>query len=112
MENSLPLYDKSHCIKDDNIHFKNQVAVLRPDILSDEYCKPEFQLFYCTGGFGCSPTARGRKVYGEFLSDGEAVHFYRQDFIEILKPELLPEWAHEKVAAIENKQKNKDKGAR
>lgn len=65
--------------------------VLNPKCLKDEYKTPRDQLVLCENGFGCSPTASGRKVFGRFLSDGEKYQYDRSDFIGELKAELLPD---------------------
>ncbi len=87
----LNLWDKNHC--DKYADFTGKIAVLKTEILKDEYKTPDYQLFYCTDGFGCSPTASGRAVYGEFVKDGERVRYNREDFIGVLKPEYLPDMA-------------------
>ena len=125
----LNLWRDIHCIAPDNLNFENKVMVLKPSILKDEYKTPDYQLFYCESGFGCCPTARGRKVFGQFLFDGEQTNYDRQDFIGELKPGLLPQWAADKVKDLqkpsikkqladmpkqtpEPKKDMKDKGAR
>ncbi len=97
----LNLWDKTHCIPPDNLNFENKVMVLKPETLKDKYKTPDYQLFYAQSGFGCSPTARGRQVYGRFLADGEYTHFERSRFLGQLKPELVPDWAKEKVREFE-----------
>lgn len=93
----LDLFDSSHCRQgEDGLDYTNQVVVLRPFSLKDQYKTPEDQLFFATGGFGCSPTATGRKVYGFFLKDGENARFNRSDFIGVIKEGYLPEWAAQK----------------
>ena len=77
------------------------MLVLRGDVLKDQYKTPEDQLFLAESGFGCTPNARGRKVFGKFLKDGEETNFQRGDFIGILKEEYLPEWAKEKLAELQ-----------
>ena len=57
-------------------------------------------MFFATGGFGCSPTASGRKVFGHFLSDGERGEFCRQDFIGIADIKHIPDWAREKLEQL------------
>ncbi len=94
---ALNLWENAHCIPPDNIDFENKVMVLKPEVLKDKYKTPDFQLFYAQSGFGCSPTARGKQVYGRFLADGEHTHFERSRFIGQLKPELVPDWAKEKA---------------
>ena len=76
------------------------MLVIRPNVLKDAYKTPEDQLFLAESGFGCSPNSRGRKVFGVFLKDGEKTHFYREDFLGILKDEHLPGWAAEKLAEL------------
>ena len=100
---ALRLFDKSHCTGT-NEDYTDKVLVLNPTILKDEYKTPDFQLFLADGGFGCSPTARGRKIYGQFLKDGEETHYDRQDFLGVLKDEHLPDWAREKLAEIHKEQ--------
>ena len=97
---ALGLFDKGHCTGEYE-GFEGKVLVLKPTILKDEYKTPDFQLFLADGGFGCSPTARGRKVYGRFLKDGEETHYERQDFLGVLKDEHLPDWAREKLAQLQ-----------
>lgn len=125
----LNLWNTSHCIPTTDLDFENKVMVLKPSILKDEYKTPDYQLFYCKSGFGCSPAARGRKVFGQFLFDGEHTNYDRQDFIGELKPEHLPKWAADKVKDLQKpsiknqladmpeqkpqpKKEIKDKGAR
>lgn len=99
----MGLFDTTHCTGK-NEDFDGKVLVMKPTILKDEYKTPDFQLFLAEGGFGCSPTARGRKVYGRFLKDGEETHYDRQDFIGVLKDEHLSDWAREKLAEIQEEQ--------
>ena len=77
----LNLWGNAHCIPTDNLNFENKIMVLNPFGIKDEYKTPDFQLFLAQSGFGCSPTASGRQVYGRFLADGEYTHFDRSRFI-------------------------------
>jgi hypothetical protein len=98
---ALGLYDGSHCEGDrENADYDGKVLVLNPKFLQDKYKTPDDQLVLAQGGFGCSPTASGRKVFDIFLKDGEDCQNYRSDFVGILKSELLPDWAREKLDAI------------
>lgn len=97
----LNLWDVSHCNPARELNFENKIMVLKPEILKDEYKTPDYQLFYAQSGFGCSPTARGRKVFGQFLFDGKHTNYDRQDFIGELKPGLLPKWAADKVKDLQ-----------
>ncbi len=98
----LGLFEAGHCMAeaDGDLDYTGQVLVMKPEVLKDQYKTPEDQLFLAESGFGCRPDARGRKVYGQFLKDGEATHLYRQDFLGVLKDEYLPEWAAERLAEI------------
>lgn len=99
--NELNLFDDSHCKgQEGELDYTDQVVVLSPFSLKDKYKTPDYQLFLATGGFGCSPTARGRKVFGIFLKDGESAQFQRSDFIGVIKEEFLPEWAVEKLREL------------
>lgn len=98
----LGLFDSRHCEENNSEQeYTGKILVLKGDVLKDQYKTPEDQLFYAADGFGCSPHARGRKVFGEFLKDGEKTQFNRQDFIGVLKEEYLPEWAQEKLAELQ-----------
>ena len=94
---ALGLYDKSHCLDSQEPDYTGKVLVIRPNWLKDSYKKPQYQLFYADSGFGCSPNAAGRKVFGQFLYDGEKTHLDRGDFIGILDDRHLPDWAREKL---------------
>ncbi len=98
---ALCLFSAAHCLDDRNgTDFTNKVLVLNPSLLKDEFKRPEYQLILAECGFGCSPTASGRKVFGQFLFDGERCQYNRHDFIGILKEELQPDWAKEKLEEI------------
>lgn len=99
---ALGLFDRTHCVSEQNgqIDYTDKVVVINPNIFKDEYKTPEDQLFLATGGFGCHPNARGRKVFGKFLKDGEETHYQRTDILGILKDEYLPDWAREKLSEL------------
>ena len=79
---------------------KTKLLLIKPSALAEEYRKPEYQLFYAVSGFGCDPEKLGRKVYGAFLFDGDQTSFPRSSFLGVMKPELIPEWAQEKIDEI------------
>lgn len=101
---ALDLFDRAHCVseKDSETDYTNRVLILDPSVLKDEYKTPEDQLFLAKGGFGCYPNSRGRKVFGQFLKDGEDTHFYREDFIGAIDEKYLPDWAREKIVLLSN----------
>lgn len=96
------LFDKNHCEQDESIDYAGKVLILKASQLKEEYQKPEFQLFCATGGFGCNPSALGRKVFGFFLFDGEETHFSRNQFFGVIRDECLPDWAKEKLLDIQS----------
>ena len=98
----LGLFDSSHCEseQDGEIDYTGKVVAIRPDILKDQYKTPDDQLFLATGGFGCHPNSRGRKVYGHFLKDGEETYYQRLELIGAVKDEHLPEWARQKLSEM------------
>lgn len=102
--NNLGLFERQHCVSEDDgqIDYEGKVVVIDPCILKDEYKTPDDQLFYVSGGFGAHPSARGRKVFGEFLKDGEKTHYYREDILGVLKDEYIPEWAQDKADEIDS----------
>lgn len=90
---ALNLFDSGHCNAADELNFEGRLMVLNPLNLPMHYKSPDYQLIYCTGGFGCSPKASGRCVYGTFLADEHECDFDRNEFIGELKEEYIPEWA-------------------
>lgn len=99
--NTLGLHGSADCIPDSSYDdYSYRLLILRPEILKDEYKKGDYQYFFAKLGSGCSPTSRGRQVFGEFLCDGEKTHFDRHEFIGIADETLLPDWAKEKLAEL------------
>ena len=98
----LGLFDSSHCEseQDGEIDYTGKVVAIRPDILKDQYKTPDDQLFLAEGGFGCHPNSRGRKVFGQFLKDGEETDYQRSELIGVVKDEHLPEWAKQKLSEM------------
>ena len=95
---ALGLFDKAHCTEEQD--YEGKLLVLKPSALKDEYKTPDYQLFYAEDGFGCSPNARGRKVYGFFLKDGEQTNYNRDNFFGVISDAYLPDWAREKLAEM------------
>ena len=104
----LGLFDASHCSEDND--YAGKLLLLKPSVLKDEFKASDYQLFYAESGFGCSPTASGRKVFGKFLKDGENTNFNRSDFLGVIKDECIPEWAAEKLAELEPPDEDESEG--
>lgn len=96
----LGLYDNTHC--NDEKNYEDQVLILRPSILKDEYKTPDFQLFYAETGNGCRPDAIGTRIFGFFLKDGEKTSYRRGNFFGVIDNQHLPNWAKDSVAEYQS----------
>ena len=83
-----------------SLDYEGKVLVLSPDTLKESYWTPQAQLWYAHDGFGCSPHAVGRSIRCTCLGDGEMTRWNRTDFIGVLREELLPDWAEEKLEEL------------
>ncbi len=109
--NDLGILTRDACLPDSNgKDYTNQLLILGSNALAEDYKKGEFQYFYAQSGFGCSPTASGRKVFGFFVSDGEKAQFVRGDFIGIADPEKVPNWVNENLDKFIHGQDNTEDG--
>ena len=77
-----------------------KVVALKVGILRPEYRACSHQLMLATGGFGCSPSARGRAVYGTNLYSGEDERWDRSDILGVIAEDTLPAWAREKLSKL------------
>ena len=99
---ALGLFDHTHCEPDSsNLDFVGKVVVLSPDTLKESCWNPKDQFWLALDGFGCAPNAIGRSVRATCLSDGETVRWNRHDFVGVLKEQLLPDWACEKLMKLQ-----------
>lgn len=98
---ALNLWEPKHCNPTTGLNFEGKIMVLNPVNLKDEYKNPCEQLVLCEGGFGCFPTASGRKVFGKFLSDGQKCQYERSDFIGELKAEYFSEFCKSMGLTVE-----------
>lgn len=81
-------------------HFADRVLVMAPESLKEQYRNEQNQLWFGGCGFGCDPNLNGRMVSAICLADGECSEWRRENFLGILKPELLPDWAKIRLAAL------------
>lgn len=106
------VFDNSYCLPDGkNDDYTGKYLILNPNKLSPAYKSEENQIYKATGGFGCDPNSRGRKVFATCVSDGEKSTWYREDFLGIANYDLLPEWAKDKIDEMEQSEqsvKNED----
>lgn len=97
----LNLFSGEHTVRTDEPQdYTNKLLILRDTSLKEEYRTLENQLFLAESGFGCSPDKVGRKVFGQFLCDGERTHFYREDFLGEIVDEHIPDGAREKLEQL------------
>jgi hypothetical protein len=108
---ALGLFDSSHCELDSKyLNYEGKVLVLSRDILNERNWSPQNQLWLAGWGFGCDPSSSGRAVFATCLADGERTRWNRSDFTGVLKENLLPDWASNKLAELQ-KQQTVDSGA-
>ena len=88
-----------------------RVVVMKADVLRHEYRNAARQIILVTGGFGASPNARGRAVFGNNVFSGTKSDWRREDVLGILDPAKAPEWVKPGLEAI-RAQKAKDRGDR
>ncbi len=90
------------CIpKSADMDYTDKVVVINANRLAPEYASIDYQIVLCTHGNGARPHAIGRSVFCETLYDGAKSRWDRTAIAGIILPERMPEWAHEKLAAIQ-----------
>mgnify|MGYP000525726682 CR=1 FL=1 len=102
----LGLFGPDQCEPDsiEKLDYKGKVLVLSAEILKESCLIPQEQLWYAHEGGGCSPAAMGRSIRCTCLGDGEMARWDRSNFIGVLKEDLLPEWAREKLQELKSKE--------
>ena len=73
-------------ITDQNLEGK--ILVLDVIHLTPEYKSADNQLWLATGGFGCSPSLRGKAVFCTALSDNEQYRWLASQFIGFVSEEF------------------------
>jgi hypothetical protein len=100
-----PIFDDSPIRAEDcfleDMDLKGQVIAVKARTLAPEYRVASYQLYIATGGFGCSPNARGRAVFCKNIYNDESVRFDRDGILGVVKPECIPAWAKEKIAKLQ-----------
>lgn len=99
----LHQYTVKDCLPESaHANYEDQLLILNPFLLNDDYKHGDFQLFYARTGNGCDESNLGRKVFGVFLKDGERTHFLRDDFLGIADESKIPDWAKERLDQLKN----------
>jgi len=92
----IPMFDSSHCLPGYwETNLEGKVLVLRADVLDKAYRTAQNQLWLAQGGFGCQAGSSGRAVFAASLADGAQARWNRADFVGVLQPEHLPDWARD-----------------
>lgn len=96
------------CIPDDyKKDIDGKVIVIRSDVLRREYQTADKQLWLCRGGFGSHANSRGSACFCVNLYSGKESRWERRDVLGEMKE--LPDWAKERLAAIQAEQAQKEK---
>ena len=99
----LHQYTVKDCLPESaHANYEDQLLILNPFLLNDDYKHGDYQLFYARTGNGCDESNLGRKVFGVFLKDGERTHFLRDDFLGIADESKIPDWAKERLDQLKN----------
>lgn len=94
-----PLYNEGDCIPiTDKTDLAGEILVLKTDFFYEEYKRPDYQIVFCEHGY-----KKSDRVYCHFLIDKETADYEPEDFIGILKPELVPDWAARRARTIINR---------
>ena len=100
---ALGLFEPKHCVANSSeLDYQGKVLVMKPEVLAEQYWKPDYQLWYAHDGFGCGPHAIGRSIRCTCLTDGEMTRWNRSDFIGAIQEEFLPDWAQEKLQELQS----------
>lgn len=101
-------YTAADCLPNRNRQdLTGQIVVIRANALDPEFRVKEEQLLYAVSGNGCTPDARGTKVFGRDCYTGEKFYMHRGDIVGVLKPQLVPEWASKQVERFKQEAQEK-----
>ena len=108
---ALDLFGPGHCIPgSEKQDYTGKVLAVSPNSLKESCWEPRNQLWLAESGFGCSPTSLGRAAFATCLGDGERARWDRGSFAGIVKEELLPDWAREKLQELRGPQQEQTGG--
>ena len=106
----ITLITEADCIPDHySKDINGKVIAIDPKVLKPEFQRADRQLYLVTGGFGASANSRGSAVFCTNLHTGKNTRYERMDVMGEVKPECMPDWAKEKIAAMSRSHKEKDK---
>lgn len=106
----ITVITEADCIPDHySKDINGKVIAIDPKVLTPEFQRADRQLYLVTGGFGASANSRGSAVFCTNLHTGKNTRYERMDVMGEVKPECMPDWAKEKIAAMNRSHKNKDR---
>ena len=106
----ITVITEADCIPDHySKDINGKVIAIDPKVLKPEFQRADRQLYLVTGGFGASANSRGSAVFCANLHTGKNTRYERMDVMGEVKPECMPDWAKEKIAAMNRSHKNKDR---
>lgn len=89
------------CIENSNqANYSVQLIVIKPEIMAPSARTADNQLLLALSGNGCNPHARGTAVFCRNLFTGKETRWERHDIAGIIRPDRIPEWAQNKLAAL------------
>ncbi|MGI6153850.1 MAG: DMP19 family protein [Christensenellaceae bacterium] len=91
---------------------KGKVVAIKPEVLLPKYQTRSHQLILAIGGFGCSPNARGRAVFGTNIYTGEQARWERSDILGVIDEDALSKWERNKLFKLHEPAKKESVVAR
>lgn len=106
----ITVITEADCIPDHySKDINGKVIAIDPKVLKPEFQRADRQLYLVTGGFGASANSRGSAVFCTNLHTGKNTRFERMNVMGEVKLECMPDWAKEKIDAMNRSHKNKDR---
>jgi hypothetical protein len=90
-------------------NIEGKVVAVRAGVLRSEYQTADRQLVLVTGGFGSHANSRGSAVFCTNLYSGKHTRWERRDIQGEVKPKHIPEWAKERLAALQAEKQTPEK---
>jgi hypothetical protein len=104
-----PITAEQCYLNDLSQNIEGKVVAVRAGVLRSEYQTADRQLVLVTGGFGSHANSRGSAVFCTNLYYGKHTRWERRDIQGEVKPEHIPEWAKERLAALQAEKQTPDK---
>lgn len=87
---------------------EGKIVAVKAGALAPEYRTADRQLVYVTGGNGFRANARGNACFCINLYSGRHTRCERYDIQGEVRPDRLPEWAAERLVAVQKEQAKKE----